>query len=272
MRNRVIIAMAVQMWAQLSGMNVMMYYIVYIHQSAGVANLQLFSSIQYLINMIMTIPPIIWIDKWGRRPALLLGAPILGFWFFVIGALLKQYGEAVAATNQPYTSSATLSLVALSWLVYISPLLLSPCHGVLWLWCTFPKLCPSAFAPNPSLSLPRLTGPLTTCSACLCHPCCFLSNGVCSLFFFNILAFIQVQTWRDCRFGGFQGSLDNYSSLVCTDLSADRGAQSHPALKSGVAMMEIHNALGLNYEVNYYRKIFFCLDGTCLKLVCVGDC
>ncbi|KAK9249683.1 hypothetical protein V1507DRAFT_446462 [Lipomyces tetrasporus] len=31
-----------------------------------------------------------------------------------------------------------------------------------------------------------------------------------------------------------------------------------PYSKSGVAMMEIHNALGLNYEVNdpdYYRKV-----------------
>ncbi|KAK9233809.1 major facilitator superfamily domain-containing protein [Lipomyces kononenkoae] len=102
-RKRIFLSIAVQMWAQLSGMNVMMYYIIYILQSAGIANWRLLSSIQYVINMIMTIPAMLWIDKWGRRPALLLGAPILGFILFGIGGLLKQYGQPNAITDQPYT-------------------------------------------------------------------------------------------------------------------------------------------------------------------------
>ncbi|KAK9327301.1 general substrate transporter [Lipomyces starkeyi] len=118
MRKRVMLSMAVQMWAQLSGMNIMMYYVVYILQSAGIGNLRLVSSMQYVINMIMTIPPIIWIDKWGRRPALLLGAPILCFWLFLVGGLFKQYGEPNPATDQPNTwiivghRSASLAILA----------------------------------------------------------------------------------------------------------------------------------------------------------------
>ncbi|KAK9489128.1 general substrate transporter [Lipomyces doorenjongii] len=102
-RKRVLLSMAIQMWSQLTGMNVMMYYIVYILESAGIANSMLASSIQYIINMVMTIPSILWTDKWGRRPALLIGAIVMGFWLFLIGGLLMHYGEPNPVLNQPYT-------------------------------------------------------------------------------------------------------------------------------------------------------------------------
>ncbi|KAK9351100.1 general substrate transporter [Lipomyces doorenjongii] len=102
-RKRVLLSMAVQMWSQLTGMNVMMYYIVYILESAGIANLMLASSIQYIINMVMTIPSILWTDKWGRRPALLIGAIVMSFWLFLTGGLLMHYGEPNPVLNQPYT-------------------------------------------------------------------------------------------------------------------------------------------------------------------------
>ncbi|KAK9489643.1 general substrate transporter [Lipomyces doorenjongii] len=102
-RKRVLLSMAVQMWSQLTGMNVMMYYIVYILESAGIANLMLASSIQYIINMVMTIPSILWTDKWGRRPALLIGAIGMSFWLFLTGGLLMRYGEFNPVLNQPYT-------------------------------------------------------------------------------------------------------------------------------------------------------------------------
>ncbi|KAG9322900.1 hypothetical protein KVV02_003427 [Mortierella alpina] len=57
--------MTLQSWSQLTGMNVAMYYIVFIFQGAGItgqdANLQA-SSIQYVLNVVMTIPAILFID------------------------------------------------------------------------------------------------------------------------------------------------------------------------------------------------------------------
>ncbi|KAK9376450.1 general substrate transporter [Lipomyces chichibuensis] len=102
-RKRVLLSMAIQMWSQLTGINVMMYYIVYILESAGIANSMLASSIQYIINMVMTIPSILWADKWGRRPAFLIGAIVMGFWLFLIGGLLMHYGESNRVLDQPYT-------------------------------------------------------------------------------------------------------------------------------------------------------------------------
>lgn len=65
---RVFLGMTLQSWSQLTGMNVAMYYIVFIFQGAGItgedANLQA-SSIQYVLNMLMTIPAILFIDRWA---------------------------------------------------------------------------------------------------------------------------------------------------------------------------------------------------------------
>ena len=61
-----------------------MYYITYVFGMAGYsgnANL-LASSIQYIINVIMTVPALIWIDRWGRRMPMLIGAALMATWMF----------------------------------------------------------------------------------------------------------------------------------------------------------------------------------------------
>ncbi|KAG0318186.1 hypothetical protein BGZ99_005814 [Dissophora globulifera] len=94
---RVFLGMALQSWSQLTGMNVAMYYIVFIFQGAGItgqnANLQA-SSIQYVLNVVMTIPAIMFIDRWGRRPVLLVGSTLMALWLFLIGGLMGRFGSA----------------------------------------------------------------------------------------------------------------------------------------------------------------------------------
>ncbi|KAK9261067.1 hypothetical protein V1519DRAFT_474517 [Lipomyces tetrasporus] len=102
-RKRVFLSMAIQIWSQLSGMNVMMYYIVYILTSAGIRHLRISASLQYVVNMVMTIPSIVWTDQWGRRPSVLVGALVMSFWLLLIGGLLMQYGEPNPDLTQPYT-------------------------------------------------------------------------------------------------------------------------------------------------------------------------
>ncbi|KAK9234917.1 general substrate transporter [Lipomyces kononenkoae] len=102
-RKRLFLSMAIQVWSQLAGMNVMMYYTVYLLQSAGIANPRFLASVNYIVNFIMTIPCLVWIDKWGRRPSLLVGSIFMALWFFLIGGLLKRYGQPNPVTNQPYT-------------------------------------------------------------------------------------------------------------------------------------------------------------------------
>ena len=71
----------------------MMYYIVYIMEGANIGDPLLTASIQYIINVALTLPAIIWLDKFGRRPALLIGSFLMMTWLFISGALQGAYGQ-----------------------------------------------------------------------------------------------------------------------------------------------------------------------------------
>ncbi|KAK4145651.1 MFS sugar transporter-like protein [Dichotomopilus funicola] len=93
MLKRVALGMSIQMWSQLCGMNIMMYYIVYIMEGAQIASPLATASIQYVINVVLTLPAIIFLDKWGRRPSLILGSFGMMTWLFISGALQQYYGQ-----------------------------------------------------------------------------------------------------------------------------------------------------------------------------------
>ncbi|KAK0524327.1 high affinity glucose transporter [Tilletia horrida] len=97
--NRLHISLFTQIWSQLSGMNVMMYYIGFVAQMAGLNSgnvTMITNSIQYVINVIMTIPALIYLDSWGRRPTLLVGSSLMALWLFTVAGLMAAHGE-------PYT-------------------------------------------------------------------------------------------------------------------------------------------------------------------------
>lgn len=75
-------------------MNVMMYYITYIFAMAGIGNGNLVSSgINYVINVLMTVPALIWLDHWGRRLPLLIGAFFMCLWLCVNAGLFAVYSR-----------------------------------------------------------------------------------------------------------------------------------------------------------------------------------
>ncbi|KAH8646314.1 major facilitator superfamily transporter glucose [Xylariales sp. PMI_506] len=129
MINRTLIGLFTQIWSQLTGMNVMMYYISYIFAMTGYsgnANL-LASSIQYIINVIMTVPALIWIDRWGRRNAMLVGAALMATWMYANGAIMKVHGivvpggiQGVAAESMEVSGAAGKALIACTYLFVAS--------------------------------------------------------------------------------------------------------------------------------------------------------
>lgn len=62
-------------------------------RGAGIADELLTASIQYIINVVMTLPAILYLDKFGRRPALLIGSFLMMTWLFITGALQGSYGH-----------------------------------------------------------------------------------------------------------------------------------------------------------------------------------
>ncbi|KAM0428511.1 hypothetical protein ACHAPT_006871 [Fusarium lateritium] len=129
MINRTFIGLFTQIWSQLTGMNVMMYYISYVFSMAGYsgnANL-LASSIQYIINVLMTVPALLWMDHWGRRPTLLVGATLMGTWMFANAGILGANGtvwpggkDGVPEVSMTVSGSAAKGLIACTYLFVAS--------------------------------------------------------------------------------------------------------------------------------------------------------
>lgn len=72
-----------------------MYYITYVFGMAGLsgnANL-VASSINYVINMVITVPALLFLDRIGRRVLLVGGGISLSIWWFACAGLLATYGS-----------------------------------------------------------------------------------------------------------------------------------------------------------------------------------
>ncbi|MCJ1236577.1 hypothetical protein MMC14_004558 [Varicellaria rhodocarpa] len=97
MWRRTLAGMSVQAWQQLSGANVMTYYVVYVFQMAGLTgNINLISGgVQYALFIIFTGIVFFFIDNTGRRPLLIYGAIGMGICMFVVGGVLGTYGTYV---------------------------------------------------------------------------------------------------------------------------------------------------------------------------------
>lgn len=91
-RQRVLLAMSSQAFAQLNGINVISYYAPKVFEAAGWVGRQaiLMTGINSIVYILSTIPPWYLVDRWGRRPILLSGAIAMalsmfatGWWMFV---------------------------------------------------------------------------------------------------------------------------------------------------------------------------------------------
>ena len=59
------------------------------------------SGIQFVINVVMTVPALIWMDAWGRRPTLLVGAFFMCLWLSINAGLFATYATTPAPNEFP---------------------------------------------------------------------------------------------------------------------------------------------------------------------------
>jgi len=65
-------------------------------ETANIGSPFLTSAIQYVINVVFTLPAILYVDKWGRRASLLSGSLIMMVSLFIVGALEAIYGRPIS--------------------------------------------------------------------------------------------------------------------------------------------------------------------------------
>ena len=108
MRKRTLAGFSVQAWQQMSGANVMTYYVVYVFQMANLTgNINLISSgVQYALFIVFTSIIFFTVDKVGRRPLLIFGAIGMAVCHFVVGGVLGMYGEPVPGRLSAGTSTS----------------------------------------------------------------------------------------------------------------------------------------------------------------------
>lgn len=141
-RKRTVTAIFAQIWQQLTGMNVMMYYIVYIFNMAGYqGNTNLVPSlIQYILNMVATVPALFLLDKLGRRTILLFGAAFMMAWQFGVAGILATYSEpdyindTVRISIPDSNKSAAKGVIACCYMFVVS---FAVSWGVgIWVYCS----------------------------------------------------------------------------------------------------------------------------------------
>ncbi|KAJ5395218.1 uncharacterized protein N7487_009521 [Penicillium crustosum] len=110
------IVVFVQIWCQLTGINAILYYITYIFGMAGLSGSSnlVASSISCVINVVMTVPALLFMDRIGRRPLLIGGSISLTIWWSVCAGLMGGYGA-------PAPPGGLNSIAEQSWLITGAP-------------------------------------------------------------------------------------------------------------------------------------------------------
>ncbi|KAJ2360771.1 hypothetical protein H4S02_008736, partial [Coemansia sp. RSA 2611] len=102
-RRRTLIGCGMQFMQQFTGINTLMLYAPTIFRDIGLNSIQsiaLCQAINGLVNVLATVPAILWIDRWGRRPTLLIGTVCIIIFYLALSLLMRSYDTLADASSQ----------------------------------------------------------------------------------------------------------------------------------------------------------------------------
>jgi len=125
---RTMVAVLVMLFQQWTGVNFILYYAPFIFQSIGLTGSSislLASGVVGVAMFLATIPAVLYLDTWGRKPVLISGAIIMGICHFVVAGIIGQFNDQWG--NNP-SSSAT----AAGWVACVFIWLFAVAFGYSW--------------------------------------------------------------------------------------------------------------------------------------------
>jgi SP family xylose:H+ symportor-like MFS transporter len=117
----IIIGILLSVFQQFVGINVALYYAPRIFESMGAEKdaSMLQTVVMGLINVIFTVVAIVTVDKWGRKPLLMVGSVGMAIGMFAIGGLafMKVIGISTLVFIIIYTASFMMSWGPITWVL-----------------------------------------------------------------------------------------------------------------------------------------------------------
>ncbi|KAL3471388.1 general substrate transporter [Aspergillus californicus] len=130
LNRRLLIACLLQLIQQFTGINAIIYYAPQIFENIGLSGSSvnlLATGVVGIINFFSTIPAILFMDYWGRRSLLLVGATGMGVCQFIVGTIYAVYkdswaehtdaGWATAVFIWMYISCFAFSIGCVNWII-----------------------------------------------------------------------------------------------------------------------------------------------------------
>ncbi|PWN32687.1 general substrate transporter [Meira miltonrushii] len=122
-RKRTFVAIGIMVGQQWSGINFVLYYAPFIFKSlnlAGNATSLLASGVVGVVQFLATLPSVVYLDKWGRRPMFMLAAILMSLTLFSIAGIIAQFKPRWDADiRTPATNAAGWGAAVMVWLFAI---------------------------------------------------------------------------------------------------------------------------------------------------------
>lgn len=118
---RTMVATLTMTFQQWTGVNFILYYAPFIFQGLnlqGNTTSLLASGVVGVVMFLATIPAVLYLDKWGRKPTLISGAIVMGLCHFIVAGIIGQFRDVWLA-NQGGGRSAGWAAVVFIWIFAI---------------------------------------------------------------------------------------------------------------------------------------------------------
>jgi len=143
LRRRLILGLGIQILQQLTGINSIMYYAPEIFKQAGLSGQRaalLATGINGCVNVLATIPAILFLDKWGRRFILIAGGILMSLSMLTIGSIMGIHGYTLFNSTtdmiEVIIPSQTASYTMIIFVYVFVAAFASSWGPTTWLYCT----------------------------------------------------------------------------------------------------------------------------------------